>query len=155
MDTASRYLAAAHSAYASVHIGLFSHGVRSAGLAEPDQWLHRIGCFALVRYGSALRRLRLRGLVRCRGTAQDRHRAGVSDPARRDRRRRPSRLARPIRWCVPVVARRRLRVGALLAGLVADPYGLRAAVWVVAVITALSGLVVAVRMYETHGKVLA
>ena len=46
-------------------------------------------------------------------------------------------------------------VGALLAGLVADLYGLRAAVWVVAVITALSGLVVAVRMYETHGKVLA
>jgi MFS family permease len=41
-------------------------------------------------------------------------------------------------------------VGAILAGLVADVWGLRAAVWVVAVITALSGLVVAVRMYETH-----
>jgi len=41
-------------------------------------------------------------------------------------------------------------VGAILAGLVADIWGLRTAVWVVAVITALSGLVVAVRMYETH-----
>jgi MFS family permease len=41
-------------------------------------------------------------------------------------------------------------VGALLAGLVADLAGLQAAVWVVAVLTAVSGLVVAVRMYETH-----
>jgi MFS family permease len=42
-------------------------------------------------------------------------------------------------------------IGALLAGVVADLYGLRAAVWAVAAITAFSGLVVAVRMYETHG----
>lgn len=41
-------------------------------------------------------------------------------------------------------------VGALLAGIVADLWGLRAAVWVVAAITAASGVVVAVRMYETH-----
>jgi hypothetical protein len=41
-------------------------------------------------------------------------------------------------------------VGALLAGLVADLAGLEAAVWVVAAVTAASGLVVAVRMYETH-----
>ncbi|HET7802286.1 MAG TPA: MFS transporter [Humibacillus xanthopallidus] len=41
-------------------------------------------------------------------------------------------------------------VGALLAGVVADALGVRAAVWVVAGLTALSGLVVAVRMYETH-----
>jgi MFS family permease len=41
-------------------------------------------------------------------------------------------------------------VGALLAGLVADFAGLEAAVWVVAVLTAVSGVVVAVRMYETH-----
>jgi hypothetical protein len=34
--------------------------------------------------------------------------------------------------------------------LVADLAGLQAAVWVVAVLTAVSGLVVAVRMYETH-----
>jgi MFS family permease len=41
-------------------------------------------------------------------------------------------------------------VGALLAGLVADAFGVRAAVWVIAAITAASGVAVAVRMYETH-----
>jgi MFS family permease len=41
-------------------------------------------------------------------------------------------------------------VGALLAGVVADLAGLHAAVWVVAALTAASGLVVAARMYETH-----
>jgi MFS family permease len=40
-------------------------------------------------------------------------------------------------------------VGALLAGLVADLAGLVAAVWAIAALTAASGLVVAVRMYET------
>ncbi len=43
-------------------------------------------------------------------------------------------------------------VGALLAGLVADALGVRAAVWVVAALTAASGLVVALRMYETHHR---
>jgi MFS family permease len=43
-------------------------------------------------------------------------------------------------------------VGALLAGVVADALGVRAAVWVVAALTAVSGLVVAVRMYETHHR---
>ncbi len=41
-------------------------------------------------------------------------------------------------------------VGALTAGVVADVVGLDAAVWTVAALTALSGLVVVVRMYETH-----
>jgi MFS family permease len=41
-------------------------------------------------------------------------------------------------------------VGALLAGLVADLAGPTAAIWVVAALTAASGLVVARRMYETH-----
>ncbi|GAB2687032.1 MFS transporter [Thalassiella azotivora] len=40
-------------------------------------------------------------------------------------------------------------VGALVAGAVADLLGIRAAVWVVAGLTAVSGAVVAVRMYET------
>ena len=40
-------------------------------------------------------------------------------------------------------------VGALLAGVLADAYGIRTAVWVVAALTAVSGLVVAARMYET------
>jgi MFS family permease len=44
-------------------------------------------------------------------------------------------------------------VGALLAGVVADALGVVAAVWVVAALTAVSGLVVAVRMYETLDRV--
>ena len=43
-------------------------------------------------------------------------------------------------------------VGALLAGAVADPFGLAAAISVVAMVTAASGLVVAARMYETHPR---
>ena len=42
--------------------------------------------------------------------------------------------------------------GALLAGIVADALGVRAAVWTVAALTAASGLVVAARMYETHHR---
>jgi MFS family permease len=41
-------------------------------------------------------------------------------------------------------------VGALLAGILADLYGVRAAIGAVAALTALSGVVVAVRMYETR-----
>jgi MFS family permease len=41
-------------------------------------------------------------------------------------------------------------VGALLTGLLADAWGIRPAVWAVAGLTALSGVVVAWRMYETH-----
>lgn len=43
-------------------------------------------------------------------------------------------------------------VGALLAGVVADLLGVRAAVWTVAALTAASGVVVAVRMYETRQR---
>jgi MFS family permease len=43
-------------------------------------------------------------------------------------------------------------VGALLAGVVADLLGLAAAIWAVAALTATSGVVVAVRMYETHPR---
>src|SRR5205823_3294883 len=46
-------------------------------------------------------------------------------------------------------------VGALLAGVVADALGLAAAIWSVAVLTAASGLVVALRMYETHRHLAA
>jgi MFS family permease len=41
-------------------------------------------------------------------------------------------------------------VGAILAGVIADTLGIATAIWSVAALTALSGLVVAVRMYETH-----
>ncbi|SFQ69339.1 Predicted arabinose efflux permease, MFS family [Amycolatopsis arida] len=43
-------------------------------------------------------------------------------------------------------------VGAIVSGVAADLWGLRAAVWVVAALTAASGLVVAARMYETHPR---
>jgi MFS family permease len=43
-------------------------------------------------------------------------------------------------------------VGALVAGITADAFGVRPAIWLVAAITAASGLVVVVRMYETHGR---
>jgi MFS family permease len=42
--------------------------------------------------------------------------------------------------------------GALLAGVIADLWGISAAVWTVAALTAASGLVVAARMYETHPR---
>lgn len=41
-------------------------------------------------------------------------------------------------------------VGALLSGVMADAFGLEAAIWAVAALTATSGAVVAARMYETH-----
>jgi MFS family permease len=43
-------------------------------------------------------------------------------------------------------------VGALLAGVLADAFGMAAAIWTVAALTATSGLVVAVRMYETRPR---
>jgi MFS family permease len=41
-------------------------------------------------------------------------------------------------------------VGALLAGVLADAFGMATAIWAVTALTAASGLVVAVRMYETR-----
>ncbi|MFC4949246.1 MFS transporter [Pseudonocardia sp. GCM10023141] len=43
-------------------------------------------------------------------------------------------------------------VGALVAGLLADTFGIPAAIWVVAALTAASGLLAAARMYETHPR---
>ncbi len=43
-------------------------------------------------------------------------------------------------------------VGALLTGVIADAIDPRAAIWVVAVLTAVSGIVVAIRMHETHRR---
>jgi MFS family permease len=41
-------------------------------------------------------------------------------------------------------------LGAIAAGLLADAFGRRTAIGAIATLTALSGMVVAVRMYETH-----
>jgi MFS family permease len=46
-------------------------------------------------------------------------------------------------------------IGALLAGIIADRYSITAAIWAVAALTGLSGLVVLVRMYETHHPIAA
>ena len=60
------------------------------------------------------------------------------------------------RWRASAVGTYRLwrdsgfAVGALVAGVIADAVSLDAAIWAVAALTAASGLVVAVRMYETH-----
>ncbi|WP_329311047.1 MFS transporter [Streptomyces sp. NBC_01262] len=43
-------------------------------------------------------------------------------------------------------------IGALLAGVLADTYGLTTAIWAVAALTAAAGLLVAARMYETHPR---
>lgn len=43
-------------------------------------------------------------------------------------------------------------VGALLAGIAADIFGLHAAVYLIAALTFASGVIVAVRMQETHGR---
>jgi MFS family permease len=43
-------------------------------------------------------------------------------------------------------------IGALAAGVLADAFGIRTAIWVIAALTAASGLVVAARMYETHPR---
>jgi MFS family permease len=43
-------------------------------------------------------------------------------------------------------------VGALLSGVIADVFGLVAAIWAVAGATAVGAAIVAVRMYETHPR---
>jgi MFS family permease len=43
-------------------------------------------------------------------------------------------------------------VGALLAGVLADAYDIEVAIWAIAALTAASGAVVVVRMYETHPR---
>jgi MFS family permease len=40
-------------------------------------------------------------------------------------------------------------IGAIIAGVLADRFGIRATLWTVGALTAASGLVVAIRMYET------
>jgi hypothetical protein len=43
-------------------------------------------------------------------------------------------------------------VGALLAGVLADVVSIDAAIWTVAALTAASGVIVLLRMYETHPR---
>jgi hypothetical protein len=76
VEATVEYLRSDGGRYRSVHIGLFPHGVRSRGIAEPALWLEKLGGIgvgvgfmgvdrrrypadfaALVRHGSALRRM--------------------------------------------------------------------------------------------------
>jgi len=74
VQTTVDHVRSAPGRYRSVHVGLFPHGVESRGIAEPERWrtalrgldLHFMGVdvrrypadfAALVRYGSALRRM--------------------------------------------------------------------------------------------------
>lgn len=64
-------------------------------------------------------------------------------------------VARPSRRARAVGVYRLWRDGgfavvALLAGILADAVWIEAAIWAVAALTAASGVVVAIRMYETH-----
>jgi MFS family permease len=43
-------------------------------------------------------------------------------------------------------------VGAVASGAIADTWGIRPTIWAVALLTAVSGTLVAVRMYETHER---
>jgi MFS family permease len=43
-------------------------------------------------------------------------------------------------------------VGALLAGVLADAYDIEVAIWAIAALTAASGSLVVLRMYETHPR---
>ena len=72
--------------------------------------------------------------------ARRRHRAGLSDPPRRHRRRGTPRLAGPRGRGLPALARRRLRrrrPGS--PALLADAFGITTAIWAVAALTAASG----------------
>jgi len=77
------------------------------------------------------------------------HPHGAAAP--RDRRGRRHRRRRPPAWRARAVGVYRLwrdggfAIGALLAGTLADPYGLTTAIWAIAAL-------VAVRMYETHPR---
>jgi MFS family permease len=75
--------------------------------------------------------------------------AMVYPTLRRDRRRRPPDLAARAVGVYRLWRDAGLAPGALLAGLIADLWGLTTAVWVVAALTAGSGLIVVARMYET------
>lgn len=84
--------------------------------------------------------------------ARARHRDGLPNPASRDRRHRPPDLAARAIGVYRLWRDAGLAAGALLTGLIADRLGLTTAVWVVAALTAGSGLIVVARTYETHSR---
>jgi hypothetical protein len=71
--------------------------------------------------------------------------AAIGDVAHQAWRARSVGVYRP-------VARRRFRGRSPRRRSNADAFGIRVAIWVIAVLTAASGVLVAVRMYETHPR---
>ena len=101
---------------------------------------------------SSILATQLRGLRGRRRAARGRHRDGLPDAARGDRRRRAPVVARLGGRRVSPLARSRLRDRrAARRDLTADALGLSGAMWLVAAITCLSGVVAAVR----HGRNVA
>jgi hypothetical protein len=98
------------------------------------------------------RDIRLRRMGPRLGATRNWYGDGLPGPSRRDQD-----VAHPI-WRASSVGIYRFwrdagfAIGAILAGVVADALGLTANVWAVAALTAISGLVVAIRMYETLPK---
>jgi hypothetical protein len=99
-------------------------GSPSRHWAWPTEWqaADRAGMWGEA--GIAGRAAMASGFERARA-ARSRNGNGLPDAARRDRRRRASRLARVLRGRLPAMARPRLRRRGVLAGVVADALGSR------------------------------
>lgn len=124
--------------------GALSDRVGRKGLIVLGMWTQALGV-ALVLSGTTIPRFALGQTLLGLGTAMvyPTFLAAIGDVAR------PS-------WRASAMGAFRLwrdlgyAVGALFAGLVADAFGLSAALWAVVGVTAASGLIVALRMRETH-----
>ena len=91
-----------------------------------------------------------------RRAARRRHGDGLPDAAGRDRRRRPPGLAGPLGRHLPACgATPASRSAPSWPAILADARSIEAAIYAVAALTAASGVVVIVRMYETHPPVPA
>jgi MFS family permease len=109
--------------------GMLVQATALAAIAIADSFAWWAGAAALLGAGTAMVYPTLLAAV-----------GDVSHPAWRARAVGVYRLWRDLGFAV----------GALLTGLLADAWGIRPAVWAIAVLTAVSGVVVAWRMYETH-----
>ncbi|MCK6522359.1 MFS transporter [Myxococcota bacterium] len=124
--------------------GALSDRVGRKGLIVLGMWTQALGV-ALVLSGTTIPRFALGQTLLGLGTAMvyPTFLAAIGDVAR------PS-------WRASAMGAFRLwrdlgyAIGALFAGLVADAFGLSAALWAVVGVTAASGLIVALRMRETH-----
>jgi MFS family permease len=126
--------------------GALSDGIGRKGLIVGGMWVQAAGIVVIV-LSARFTGFALGGVLLGLGTAMvyPTLLAAIGDVAH------PS-------WRASVVGVYRLwrdlgyALGALLAGVVADAFGLAAAIWLVAAITFASGVIVAVRMRETNAR---